>query len=384
MKRKKYSPEFKREAIELVRRSGASCRQVALEIGVAPNLLTRWVREAQPGTEKVFPGTGSPRDEELARLKRELARVTKERGFFKRRGSVLCQGVIERYTVIQRCRNEYPVRLMCRCLKVSASGYYAWQDREPSARAQENARLVKRIREIHEDSRGVIGAPRMHEDLLDEGEVVSLNRVARLMAAERIQGWPRRKRRGFGRAVSGRPAGVKNLLERDFTAQEPERKWVTDITEIATLEGKLFLCVVLDLYSKLVIGWSMHHRQDRQMVIRAVEMAIWQRQGDWSVILHSDRGSQFTSADYQRFLNRNTLVCSMSAAGHCGDNAACEGFFGQLKRERVAHQSYRTRDEARADLFDYIERFHNPRMRRRVARQDLKFSALFKPSVEMG
>ncbi len=286
--------------------------------------------------------------------------------------------------MIQRCRKDYPVRLMCRCLKVSASGYYAWQDREPSPRAQENARLVKRIREIHEDSRGVIGAPRMHEDLLDEGEAVSLNRVARLMAAERIQGWPRRKRRGFGRVASSRPAGVKNLLERNFTVQEPERKWVTDITEIATQEGKLFLCVVLDLYSKLVIGWSMHHRQDRQMVIRAVEMAIWQRQGDWSVILHSDRGSQFTSGDYQRFLNRNTLVCSMSAVGHCGDNAACEGFFGQLKRERVVHQSYRTRDEARADLFDYIERFHNPRMRRRVARQDLKFSALFKPSVEMG
>ncbi len=120
------------------------------------------------------------------------------------------------------------------------------------------------------------------------------------------------------------------------------------------------------------------------MVIRAVEMAIWQRQGDWSVILHSDRGSQFTSGDYQRFLSRNTLVCSMSAVGHCGDNAACEGFFGLLKRERVAHQSYRTRDEARADLFDYIERFHNPRMRRRVARQDQKFSALSKPSVEMG
>lgn len=273
---------------------------------------------------------------------------------------------------------------MCRCLKVSASGYYDWQDREPSSRAQDNARLTKRIREIHEDSRGAIGAPRMHEDLLFEGETASLNRVARLMAAEQIQGWPRRKRRGFGRVTSGRPAGVENLLERDFNALEPERKWVTDITEIATLEGKLFLCVVLDLYSKLVIGWSMHHRQDRQMVIRAVEMAIWQRQGNWSVILHSDRGSQFTSADYQRFLSRNTLVCSMSAVGHCGDNAACEGFFGQLKRERVAHQSYRTLEEARADLFDYIERFHNPRMRRRVAQQDLKFSALLKPSVEVG
>ncbi|BCR23079.1 hypothetical protein KAM429_43470 [Aquipseudomonas alcaligenes] len=122
---------------------------------------------------------------------------------------------------------------------------------------------------------------------------------------------------------------MKNLLERDFTALEPERKWVTDITEVATLEGKLFLCVALDLYSKLVIGWSLQHRQ---MVIRAVEMAILQRQGNWSVILHSDRGSQFTSADYQRFLTRNTLVCSMSAVGNCGDNAACDGFFGLLKR----------------------------------------------------
>lgn len=285
--------------------------------------------------------------------------------------------------MIRRCRNEYPVRLMCRCLQVSPSGYYAWEGRIPSPRAQENVRLLSRIRQIHEDSRGVIGAPRMYEDLLDEGEQVSLNRVARLMAADGLQGWPRRKRRSFGRPTT-RPVGVRNLLERDFTALEPERKWVTDITEIATQEGKLFLCVVLDLYSKLVIGWSMHHRQDRHMVIRAAEMAVWQRQGGWSVILHSDRGCQFVSGDYQRFLSRNTLICSMSAVGHCGDNAACEGFFGMLKRERVGHQLYRTRDEARADMFDYIERFHNPRMRRRVARQDRKFSALLKPSVETG
>lgn len=245
--------------------------------------------------------------------------------------------------MIRRCRNEYPVRLMCRCLNVSASGYYAWQDREPSSRAQENARLVRRIREIHEDSRGVIGAPRMHEDLLAEGETVTLNRVARLMAAERIQGWPRRRRRGFARASSSRPAGVNNLLERNFNALEPERKWVTDITEIATLEGKLYLCVVLDLYSKLVIGWSMHHRQDRQMVIRAVEMAIWQRQGDWSVILHSDRGSQFTSGDYQRFLSRNTLVCSMSAVGrlaHLSFTVETGSFGGGLERLGVVHVGF--------------------------------------------
>ncbi len=273
---------------------------------------------------------------------------------------------------------------MCRCLRVSPSGYYDWSGRQPSERQVDNDRLLERIRELHEDSRGVLGAPRMHEDLVELGETASLNRVARLMACNGLQGWPRKKRRGQRARPGLPPAGVRNLLERDFNALEPETKWVTDITEIPTAEGKLYLCVVLDLFSKLVIGWSMHHRQDRQMVIRAVETAIGQRQGGWSVILHSDRGSQFRSSDYQRYLTRNTLLCSMSAVGHCGDNAACEGFFGMLKRERVNRTRYATLDIARADLFDYIERFHNPRMRRRVAKRDQKFSALSKPSVITG
>lgn len=264
---------------------------------------------------------------------------------------------------------------MCRCLNVSPSGYYAWATRKPSVRDRENAHLLKRIREINTDSGGVIGAPRMHEDLEGEGYTVSLNRVARLMSVHGIQGWPRKKGRGSKRK-SVRPAGIKNHLERNFVALEPERKWVTDITEVATQEGKLYLCVVIDLFSKLVVGWSMHHRQDRNMVIRAAEMAVWQRQGRHELILHSDRGSQYTSGDYQRMLKRNQLISSMSAVGHCGDNAACEGFFGLLKRERVHHRRYRTRDEARADLFDYIERFHNPRMRRRLANQDKKFKSL--------
>ena len=272
---------------------------------------------------------------------------------------------------------------MCRCLNVSSSGYYAWVSRKTSPRESDNARLLVRIREIHDDSGGVIGAPRMHEDLAAEGETASLNRVARLMASHSIQGWPRKKPKRW-KGSSMRPAGVENHLRRDFTALEPESKWVTDITEIKTLEGKLFLCVVLDLFSKLVIGWAMHHRQDRHMVIRAVEMAIWQRQEATKVILHSDRGCQFTSGDYQQFLGQNTLISSMSAVGHCGDNAACEGFFGVLKRERIHHRRYRTRTEARADVFDYIERFHNSRMRRRVAAQDQKFSAVLKPSVETG
>ena len=272
---------------------------------------------------------------------------------------------------------------MCRCLKVSPSGYYSWSGRAPSSGAQDNERLLKRIHEMHADSGGAIGAPRMHDDLVEEGETASLNRVARLMAASGLQGWPRRKGRGR-KAPSVRPDGVKNHLKRDFSALEPDTKWVTDITEIKTKEGKLFLCVVMDLYSNIIAGWSMHHRQDRHMVLRAVEMAVWQREGDGKIILHSDRGSQFTSGDYQRYLKQQGLVCSMSAVGHCADNAACEGFFGMMKRERTNHRDYRTLNEARADVFNYIERFHNPRRRRKVAAQDHKFTAFLKPSVETG
>ncbi|TCO73701.1 putative transposase [Chromatocurvus halotolerans] len=274
--------------------------------------------------------------------------------------------------------------MMCRCLKVSPSGYYDWESRLPSDRQSDNARLMSRIRQIHEDSQGAIGVPRMHDDLTHEGETASRNRIARLMASEGLQGWPRRKKRGQRAKPALSPPGIENRLNRDFSALEPETKWVTDITEIPTGEGKRFLCVVIDLFNKLVVGWSMHHRQDRQMVIRAVEMAVWQRQDKGSVVLHSDRGSQFRSGDYQRFLKQNALISSMSAVGHCGDNAACEGFFGVLKRERVNRKKYRTRDIARSDVFDYIERFHNPRKRRRVAKLDLEYSAVLETSVEAG
>ena len=213
--------------------------------------------------------------------------------------------------MIERCRDEFPVRLMCRCLRVSTSGYYDWSKRSPSARRADNDRLLGRIRELHEDSRGVLGAGRMHEDLAAEGESASLNRVARLMAADGLQGWPRKKRRGQRGQPGVAPPGVCNKLERDFTALEPETKWVTDITQIKTDKGKLYLCIVLDLFDHRVVGGSMHHRQDRKMVIRAAQMAVWQRQGSGPVILHSDRGSQpvFNESSQHCF-------CSQSVAVH--------------------------------------------------------------------
>ncbi|MCF5088957.1 IS3 family transposase [Stenotrophomonas sp. PA-6-5C] len=383
-KRRKFSAEFKRGAVEQASRPGVSCAPVARELGIRDSLLTRWKREAETVGKAAFAGTGSPRDEEVARLKRELARITKERGFFARSGDVLCQGIILRYQVIERCRDEFPIRLMCRCLRVSTSGYYDWSKRLPSARQRDNERLLGRIHALHQDSRGTLGAGRMQEDLVEEGLTASRNRVARLMALAGLQGWPRPKRRGKRAQPALTPPCVRNLLERDFSALEPETKWVTDITEIKTQQAKLYLCVVLDLFDQRIVGWSMHHRQDRQMVIRAVQMTVWQRQERHPLILHSDRGSQFRSGDYQDYLAANGLLCSMSAVGHCGDNAACEGFFGLLKRERIYRTTYPTLDAARSDVFEYIERRHNPRMRRRRVKQDQKFSTLSKQSVISG
>ena len=288
-----------------------------------------------------------------------------------------------KYQTIQRCRGAYPVQLMCRCLKVSTSGFHAWSKRSPSQRALDNQRLLARIRERHVASDGVIGMPRMHEDLSDAGETASPNRIARLMAANGLYGVPQARR--WRRKPSGiRPVFVRNHLERDFVALEPNTKWVTDITFIRTGEGWLYLCVVLDLYSNQVVGWSIADIQDRQLVLKAVRMALWQKRSAEPVILHSDRGTQFTSAEYQQFLAGNNLICSMSAVGHCGDNAAAEGFFGLLKRERINRQRYLTRADARAAVFDYIERFHNPRTQRRVDRTDQKYLALTQQSAKTG
>ena len=289
-----------------------------------------------------------------------------------------------KYQMIDRCRDAYPVTLMCQNLKVSSSGYYDWKRREPSARAVTNERLLKKITELHQDSDSVKGAPRIWEDLLYAGEACSKNRVARLMSKHGLYGIPQKRK--WRRKVTGtQPAGVQNLLERNFQAEKPNQKWVTDITYIKTGEGYLYLCVVLDLFTGMVVGWSMSHKQDREMVIQAVLMALWQRSDKTQeVILHSDRGCQFTSHDYQQFLKGHNLVYSMSRVGSCADNAACEGFFGLLKRERVERRKYLSRQEARSDVFDYIERFHNPRKRRRMEQPKIQKSLLTKLSVETG
>ena len=272
---------------------------------------------------------------------------------------------------------------MCRCLNVSPSGFYAWRKRPESTRARENRRLLSRIRELHEESDGTFGGPRVFDELRLEGETCSKNRVARLMLQHGLRGIPQ-KRKWQKKGPGQRPDGLENHLQRQFDAEEPNTKWVTDITYIRTGEGWLYLVVIIDLHSRAIVGWSMSHKQDKQMVLQAVLMALWQRQDDETVILHSDRGTQFTSSEYQRFLREHGIISSMSAVGSCADNAAAESFFGVLKRERVNRRYYTTRAEARSDIFDYIERFHNPMRRRKMAVSKPMELFLTQPSTESG
>lgn len=264
--------------------------------------------------------------------------------------------------MIAHCRRQFPIRMMCRLLRVSSSGYYARQVCPKSPRARENAELIQEIQRIYTESDAVYGSPKVWKELRERGQTCGQHRVARLMKQAGLQGIPSKKR-WRTRKAGNRPEGVTNHLARDFAAAAPNTKWVTDITYISTAEGWLYLAVVLDLFSRQVIGWAMQPQQDCGLVLQAVRMAMGQRTTSEAVIVHSDRGTQYTAYEFQAFLTTHGMVSSMSGVGDCYDNAVAESFFGLLKRERVHRYRYRTRVEARADIFDYIERFYNRQRR---------------------
>ena len=267
-----------------------------------------------------------------------------------------------RYACIDRRHNDYPVRLMCRLLDVSASGYYAWRQRPESARVERDRKLLEKISRIHQASKGVYGSPRVHAELVAEGIAVGRHKVAQLMRSARLRGCPKRRFRVTTQRDRSHPV-AHNLLKQDFTAEAPNRRWAGDITYIPTRQGWLFLAVVMDLYSRRIVGWSMSRWSGRRLVVDALKMAIEGRRPAGPLIHHSDRGGQYSSDDFRNELARNGIDCSMSSTGNCYDNAVVESFFGVLKRERVIRVRYRNRDEAKADLFEYIEVFYNRKRR---------------------
>jgi len=276
----------------------------------------------------------------------------------------------------------YPVATMCRLLEVSTSGYYAWRGRGPSPRAVEDAALTERIRTFHERSDETYGAPRIHEDLAEEGIHVGRKRVARLMRAAGLVGVSRRKGiRTTRRRSDARPA--PDLVERDFDVPAPDRLWVADITYVPTWAGFLFLAVVLDAFSRRVVGWAMATHLKTQLVLDALDMALYQRRPQ-GVIHHSDQGSQYTSIAFGQRCQQAGVRPSMGSLGDCYDNAMCESFFATLECELIDRYRFRTQAEARMAVFRYIEAWYNPN--RRHSRLDylspVKYERRFKDSLE--
>ena len=267
-----------------------------------------------------------------------------------------------RFGFIQTEKAMYPVRVLCRTLLVSASGFYAWCRRGLSRRAQEDAALKVEIRAAHAASGKRYGSPRIHADLKADDQRVGRKRVARLMREEGIEGQRKRRFRVTTDSRHSHPVAA-NQLNRNFTASAPNKIWVTDITYIWTREGWLYLAAILDLFSRRVVGWSLDSLLDRTLALDALGMALRTRCPEPGLLHHSDRGVQYASADYQSRLRERGIVCSMSRKGDCWDNAVAESFFSTLKAELVQRNDYVSRSQARASIFEYIEAFYNGRRR---------------------
>ena len=265
-----------------------------------------------------------------------------------------------KFGFVAKHRGIWPVALTCDTLGVSRSGFYAWLVRTPSRRRRANERLAVAVHESFLRSDRTYGARRVWHDLLAAGQSCGLHRVERLMRQQALRARPRRRCLPVDRGARPMVGIAANILDRQFEAQAPNQKWVADFTYLWSAEGWLYLAVVLDLYSRRVIGWSMKAEMNAQLVTDALMMAVWRRGKPEAVMHHSDRGSQYTSEQFQRLLSELGVTCSMSRSGNVWDNSAMESFFSSLKTERLARKTFRTRDEIRSEAFDYIERFYNP------------------------
>ncbi|MDV5291577.1 IS3 family transposase [Klebsiella michiganensis] len=359
MSGKRYPEEFKTEAVKQVVDRGYSVASVATRLDITTHSLYAWIKKYGPdsSTNK----EQSDAQAEIRRLQKELKRVTDERDILKKPRGVLRKAVRLRYAFIRDNTCCWPVRLLCRVLDVHPSGFYAWLQQPHSQRHQADLRLTGQIKQFWLESGCVYGYRKIHLDLRDSGQQCGVNRVWRLMKRVGIKAQvgyrSPRARKGEASIVS------PNRLQRQFNPDAPDERWVTDITYIRTHEGWLYLAVVVDLFSRKIIGWSMQSRMTKDIVLNALLMAVWRRNPQKQVLVHSDQGSQYTSHEWQSFLKSHGLEGSMSRRGNCHDNAVAESFFQLLKRERIKKKIYGTREEARSDIFDYIEMFYNSKRR---------------------
>ena len=266
------------------------------------------------------------------------------------------------YTFIEQHASDWPIAVLCETLGVSAAGYYSWQVRAPSSRQQQRDAMLVEIRSVHAEAKARYGSPRVHAELEARGHDCCVNTVARIMRESGIAAKTKRKFRQTTDSNHHHPV-AENLLDRQFDPVAKNESWVADITYISTREGWMYLAVVEDLFSRMVVGWSMDATMTSRLVVDALEMAVVRRLPGSDLVAHSDRGSQYASEHYQGLLGAQGIACSMSRRGNCWDNAPMESFFASLKKELVHGEDYLTREQARASIFEYIETWYN-RVRR--------------------
>ncbi|MDP7301828.1 MAG: IS3 family transposase [Pirellulaceae bacterium] len=362
-KRRKFTKEFKSEIVNLVRNGGRSVPDVAREYDLVETCVYSWVKQA-----RVDSGNGpagalmSQEKEELSRLRKENRELRRERDFLSPSDGILREGKTMKFRFINAWTGSFPVAWMCRRLGVSRAGYYAWNERPESARTQRDRHLALKVRAFHKASDGVYGSPRIYRDLSGEGEKVSRKRVARLMRENGLSGEPPKRRQRTTDSAHKLPI-AENIVARNFNPKTPNQIWASDITYVRTWQGWLFVAVVLDLFSRRVVGWAAAEHMRTELVTDALRMAINERRPGQGLVHHSDRGSQYASGPYQKLLHDHGMTCSMSRKGDCWDNGVVESFFATLKKELIYRNSWPSRLRASTAIDEYIDRFYNSRRR---------------------
>ena len=359
-----YPPEFRARLIDLVR-AGESPESLAKRFEPTAQSIRNWIRQADLDAGKRRDGFDDRGAHRAGRAAPREPYAARRAGDTEKSRGLVCAGDAvdpdQAFGFVSAHRTEYRITTMCRLLEVSASGYYAWEQREPSAREQANDQLLARIRAIHVMSRETYGAPRMIEELVADQVHVGHNRVARLMRKAGLVGASRRKGCWTTRRdKDARPA--PDLVERKFVADAPNKLWVADITYIPTWTGFLFLAVVLDVFSRRIVGWSMANHLRTELIIEALNMAIHRRRPQ-DVIHHSDQGCQYTSIEFGRRCREEGVRPSMGSVGDCFDNAMCESFFATLECELLAKHKFHSQGQAMPIVFEFIEGWYNPQRR---------------------
>ncbi|WP_254660230.1 MULTISPECIES: IS3 family transposase [Lysinibacillus] len=358
-KRKSYDKEFKLEAVQLVE-SGKRVAEVARELDLAEQTLHNWVKKFSKDGEAAFVGSGNlkPEDKENKELEKRIRDLEEENAILKKANGHLCKRPEVVYNFIQQHRHEFRVAKMCEVLGVSRSGYYEWLNRPKSNQKERKEKLTSQIKRVYMDSRRNYGSLKITKQLNSEGVSVSQKTVSRIMKEEGIRSKTVKKYKATTNSKHNLPV-YPNLLDQQFKVERPGQAWVADITYIWTSEGWLYLATIMELFSRRIIGWAMDERMTKELVILALKRAIRTQTPTPELIHHSDRGSQYASKEYQQVLRTNKMITSMSRKGNCYDNACIESFHSVIKRELVFHEKYKTRDQAKKSIIEYIVSFYN-------------------------